>query len=92
MGYRGKREEALVEEQPGTPGNFPGLFKVAGEKYPFSPAQISGQNDKTFLICPKFWFANLIRELRSGCHLTSLKQCTNESRVSESRDSAHVME
>jgi hypothetical protein len=38
----------LVEEQPGTPGNFPGLFKVAREKYLISPAQISGQNDKNF--------------------------------------------
>ena len=45
---------ALVEEQPGTPGNFPGLFKVAREKYLFSPAQISGQNDKNFLICLDF--------------------------------------
>jgi hypothetical protein len=35
----------LVEEQPGTPGNFPGLFKVAREKNLFSPAQISGQNE-----------------------------------------------
>ena len=51
---------ALVEEQPGTPGNFPGLFKVAREKYLFSPAQISGQNDKNFLICPKLWFGDTI--------------------------------
>jgi hypothetical protein len=52
--------EALVEEQPGTPGNFPGLFKVAREKYLFSPAQISGQNDKNLLICPKLWFGDTV--------------------------------
>jgi hypothetical protein len=52
--------EPLVEEQPGTPGNFPGFFKVAREKYLFSPAQISGQNDKNFLIRPKLWFGDTV--------------------------------
>ena len=64
--YQRKKEchesacNALVEEQPGTPGIFPSLFKVAREKYLFSPAQISGQNDKNFLICPKLWFEDTV--------------------------------